>query len=104
MRDRTSLYRETADGDIENVYNLRIMNKTEQPQHVRLSVSGPDGIRLDARQATTFEVPAGEAYGVAVRVQAPPASHPGGRPINFHLDLTDRSGVAINERSRFIAP
>jgi cytochrome c oxidase accessory protein FixG len=104
MRDRASLYRETADGDIENVYNLRIMNKTEKPQQVRLSVSGPGGVRLDPRQPTDFDVAAGEAYAVAVRVQAPASSAPGGRPIDFHLHLLGRGDVVVDERSRFIAP
>lgn len=40
VRDRTSLYRETPSGSIENVYTLAIMNKAQHSQQVNINVVG----------------------------------------------------------------
>ena len=104
MRDRASLYRETAAGDIENVYNLRIMNRSERPQRVRLSLDDASGLHLDPAQPDRYEVPAGEAMPLAVRVQAPATGASGGRSFAFVLELLDAGGVSLHEPSRFIAP
>lgn len=39
IRDRNALYRENADGNIENTYTLKIINKTTAVQSYRLDVS-----------------------------------------------------------------
>jgi cytochrome c oxidase accessory protein FixG len=39
IRDRNSLYRENADGNIENTYTLKIINKTTSVQTYQLSVT-----------------------------------------------------------------
>ncbi|RUO43767.1 cytochrome c oxidase accessory protein CcoG [Aliidiomarina taiwanensis] len=41
IRDRNSLYRENQEGFIENVYTLRVINKSQQPQRYTFSVEGP---------------------------------------------------------------
>lgn len=104
LRDRSSLYRETPDGLIENVYGLRIMNKTERPQRVRLSVSGIDGARLNGAAADITTVQPGDVYPTAVRVDAPPTTARGSQDLLFRLDLLDGGGAVIVERARFIAP
>jgi cytochrome c oxidase accessory protein FixG len=103
MRDRATLYRETADGRIENVYNLRLMNKSERQQRVRLSVAGIDGAHLDAAQGSEFTLKPGEAQA-AVRVDAPATTQRGSQSLYFHVELLDAPGVTLVERSRFIAP
>ena len=40
LRDRNQLSRMNNSGLIENTYTLKIINKTQQPQHYQLSVSG----------------------------------------------------------------
>lgn len=46
IRDRNSLYRETGDGLIENVYTLKILNKSQQAQTYLISVVGLDGAKF----------------------------------------------------------
>lgn len=104
MRDRSSLYRETPNGEIENVFTLRVLNKSERPQRVRLTVSGIDGIALDAGQPQLFTVPGGEAYQTAVRVDVPAGGLHGSQPMQFHLILIDVPGTTIVERAKFIGP
>ncbi len=39
IRDRNALYRENAEGNIENTYTLKVINKTAEHQRYRLSVT-----------------------------------------------------------------
>jgi len=40
IRDRNSLYRQNNQGNTENTFTIKILNKTEQPQEYELSVEG----------------------------------------------------------------
>ena len=51
IRDRNTLYRETSDGLIENVYTLKILNMDSKPHRYLLTASGIDGIKLVLDQA-----------------------------------------------------
>ena len=44
IRDRNQLYRETAEGLVENTYTLKIMNKTLTTETYRLNVEGMDDV------------------------------------------------------------
>ena len=46
LRDRHALYREMADGSIENVYTLKITNDDERPHRYRISAHLADGTPL----------------------------------------------------------
>ncbi|MDP5032037.1 MAG: cytochrome c oxidase accessory protein CcoG [Paraglaciecola sp.] len=46
IRDRNSLYRETNDGLIENVYTLKILNKSQQKQTYLISIVGLEGAKF----------------------------------------------------------
>ena len=47
LRDRNALYRETADGAIENGYTLKLVNKSDRDREFRISVeSATPGIEL----------------------------------------------------------
>ena len=54
IRDRNTLYRETADGLIENVYILKILNMDGAEHQYDLSVSGIPGLTLHKDMATLF--------------------------------------------------
>jgi cytochrome c oxidase accessory protein FixG len=103
IRDRNALYRETGRGTIENVYNLRILNKDERPHDFRLAVTGLAGARLDADHED-WHVGAGEVASLVVRVAVPAASTHGGHELRFEVvDEADAARRAA-ERARFIAP
>ncbi len=77
MRDRNALYRTLADGSIENVYLLRILNKDTAPHVYVLSASGLPGITLETGESRTqgdaarHAVGPGEVYSLPVRVRVP---------------------------------
>ncbi len=103
IRDRNALYRELDDGEIENVYNLRILNKDEHPHVFRLAVAGLEGAKLDDG-THEWRVGAGEVYTVAVRVEMPAGEIRGGHDLRFTLTATDAAGLRVVEKARFIAP
>lgn len=55
IRDRNQLFKENTQGEIENTYNLKIINKTQQPQTYHLSVAGLDGASWYGKQDVTVK-------------------------------------------------
>jgi polyferredoxin len=103
IRDRSAMARELADGQIENVYRLQIMNTRERNTRYALSVSGLPDIALASSQE--FEVAAASTVALPVRVRLP-ARPAGGasRPIYFELHALDDPAVAVREKSVFLLP
>lgn len=54
MRDRNIMYRETSQG-IENLYQLHLINATEQTQHYNIRAKGLPDIKLESEQSLTVE-------------------------------------------------
>lgn len=70
VRDRTSLYRENADGLIENTYTLKILNKTINSQQYNISISGlPDATLIGPEIIT---VNPGEVFTQPIAVAVDP--------------------------------
>lgn len=70
IRDRNQLYRETAEGLVENTYTLKLLNKTLAPATYQLSVEGMD----DAEWIGPAEVSidGGEVLSLPVSLSADP--------------------------------
>lgn len=103
IRDRSTLSREADDGSIENVYNLKLMNTTENAQRYRLTVEGLPGIRLS--QEELIEVRSAENHEVTVVVQVPPESgNSGANPIYFNIQAESDTKIAVREKASFLKP
>ena len=103
IRDRSAMARELADGQIENVYRLQIMNTREHNTRYALSVSGLPDIALASSQE--FEVAAASTVALPVRVRLPALPAGGAsRPIHFELHAMDDPAVAVREKSVFLLP
>ena len=101
IRDRAALSREAADGRIENVYRLQVMNTEEAPRRYVVSVSGIPGAELGLRQP--LEVPAATTQTFPVEVRADPAAlRAGSHPIVFHVEAVHDARVQRDEKSTFI--
>ena len=100
IRDRAALTRETADGLLENVYRLQIMNTTERPHQFVISASGIEGLRLIAQQPVTVPAAGALTLPVALRV-APGATSPGAHPVRFHLEDSTDARIKADEKSVF---
>lgn len=101
IRDRATLARVVADGRIENIYRLQVMNATEREQHFRIRADGLPGLSL--RGQDHVDIPPEQMASVPVQLQlAPDATDPGSHAIRFHIRSEDLGEVA--EKSVFIVP
>jgi cytochrome c oxidase accessory protein FixG len=70
IRDRNSLYRETNQGLIENVYTLKILNKSQDPQRFQISIIGLEGHQYTG--LSEVDVAGGEVFILPVSLAIDP--------------------------------
>lgn len=103
IRDRSILARESDDGRIENVYNLRIMNTTEEPKRYALAVEGLPGIEIVGERIV--EVASAENHEVTVVVRVPPdAGKKGANTIFFDIKAQNHEKISVHEKASFLMP
>lgn len=103
IRDRSILAREADDGRIENIYNLKIMNTTEEPKRYVLSVQGMEGIELVGENSV--EVGSAENHEITVVVRVPPESgKTGANTIYFDVKAENHDKIAVHEKASFLMP
>jgi polyferredoxin len=103
IRDRYSLARLVDDGSVENTYRLQLMNASERPLSLQVSVTGITSIRVSGN--ARFEVPAAANRIVPVSVRIDPqAGHPGSNPIRFIVSEASGGGIAHEEKAVFLVP
>ncbi|MEJ2681959.1 MAG: cytochrome c oxidase accessory protein CcoG, partial [Gammaproteobacteria bacterium] len=94
IRDRGTFYQTVVDGYTDNVYTLKIMNKTNTSQDYTLSVSSHENATL-ILQDHTIRVAPGSVLDIPVRVRLPRlANNEGGpEPIHFQLNCTTLGSI-----------
>jgi cytochrome c oxidase accessory protein FixG len=103
IRDRSTLAREADDGSIENIYNLKVMNTTEEPKRYRLSVEGLAGIGIVGDRLV--EVDSAQNHEVTVVVRVPPESgRKGANTIHFDIKAEGHGDIAVREKASFLFP
>ena len=102
IKDR-GLFRENAQGQIENIYLLKVINKTERTQHYALRLLDADGFTLQGN--TALVIPAGEMSELPVSV-AMLAERPASSSQTLSFEISERDDPAIRSvaQSRFVAP
>lgn len=101
LRDRNALYRENFDGEIENVYTLKIVNKSQQDHTYTVTVEGLDRYRLVGE--TTKEVEAGEVGSLPITVAVPPQLLTEQvTDFSFVVQSNDDASVKLTHETRFI--
>jgi cytochrome c oxidase accessory protein FixG len=103
IRDRNALYKLTDDGNVDNVYTIRILNKSEHPQRFVLEARGASPLTLIGRQ-TEYLVPSGSVYSLPLRVRRAAYEPLGAETIVFTLRSLDDAGVKTETEARFLAP
>ncbi|SFX32596.1 cytochrome c oxidase accessory protein FixG [Pseudomonas sp. NFACC49-2] len=101
-KDR-GLFRENSQGLIENIYSLKIINKTQQRQDYHLSLVDGDGFVLQGK--TQLSLAPGEIVDVPVSV-AMLSERPrsGSQDMTFKVTDSDDPGIHSVAKSRFVAP
>ena len=103
VRDRNALYQVRDDGHVDNVYTIRILNKSEHAQRFALNAHGASALTLLPRMAE-YSVPSGEVYSIPVRVRRATYEPLGAETITFELGSLDDANVHVTTRARFLAP
>lgn len=103
IRDRGSMGREVEDGRIENVYRLQVMNTSEAPQTLRVSVSGIPSATVVDDGAIAMDGATTRAVPVRVRVD-PGAGKPGSNRIEFTVRSVGDPDLSVSEGAAFIVP
>jgi cytochrome c oxidase accessory protein FixG len=103
IRDRNALFRERADGRIENVYNVKLLNKDREAHEFRISATGVEGLEVDYTGPTVYVGP-GAVQSVPVRIRVPRGSVQGGADLVVSVEAVGRPDLAASGQARFIAP
>jgi cytochrome c oxidase accessory protein FixG len=103
LRGRGQLYRYAGQGQIENAYRLRIVNKDQVARQYKISVSGSDDLSIIGRDS--IRVLAGEVADMPVRVMMPLDAMPSRKfDFSFHIRSIDRPLTEDDEVTTFIGP
>lgn len=101
-RDR-GLFRENTEGQIENIYRLKLINKTQSPARYQLALDAGDALRLNA--PAEFRLAAGEILDIPVSITRVSDRGQGmTTEIRFALRDLDHPERRIDTPSTFIAP
>ncbi|ROV60518.1 cytochrome c oxidase accessory protein CcoG [Vibrio ponticus] len=99
LRDRNQLYRENGAGEIENTYTLKIINKTQQAQQYKLSVTGLDDVSWYGKQ--TIQVAPGEVLTLPMSLGVNPENL--NSPVStIQFILSDSEQFTVTVESRFL--
>ena len=101
IRDRNELAKENFNGDIENVYTLKILNKSQKDNHYRISVKGIKNTKWHGEQEVF--VKAATVYTLPIRISVDPYELEGYMTdISFVIELvSDTDEVKLEHESRF---
>jgi cytochrome c oxidase accessory protein FixG len=103
IRDRNTLFRETNEGLIENVYKIQIINKDTQAHYYQLRASGIDGLQVKMDIQDIY-IDSGQNSEIVVRLQADPENLKNrSSDVTFMLN-TKKGDISIEEEARFIGP
>ncbi len=102
MRDRVAMVREAADGSIENVYRIQIINTAEHGHRYILTASGDGDLRLLPLREVVDVAPAATRI-VAVRLRGlPREDQEGAQPVTFRVEALDDPRLSVEERANFM--
>ncbi len=102
LKDRV-LYRENEQGNIENVYTLKVMNKAQQEQTLVIEATGLDGLVYEGRSEIRAE--GGELVTIPVELSIAAEKLPSStNEIVFHIRSVDDDSINDDADSRFIGP
>jgi cytochrome c oxidase accessory protein FixG len=102
LKDRV-MYRENQEGRIENVYTLKILNKTQHEVTYQIEAEGLEGLVYGGKRE--IKALAGEVLTLPVELSIAPEKLPSSaNEISFRLHSVDDPTIKADAESRFIGP
>ncbi len=103
IRDRNQLFVETADGAIENIYKLHLVNMDGNPHTFTLTIDGIEGAELLGR--SRYDLEGGEVQTISLRVRARPETLTApSTEMTFTAVAEDMPSLRAVAESRFMRP
>lgn len=103
VRDRGTLSRIVAGGQIENIYRVQLGNATETQHRYQLAVSGIEGIRVASDTEVAIDAVADR--WIVVRLQAPyGAAASGSHPVQLDVRAVDDPSIQVSAKTTFLVP
>lgn len=103
IRDRGRLYNMTSLGSVENVYELKIMNKDQKRHRYHVEIEAP--VAFTAKANTDLTVDAGEIVNLPLRIEIDPyLLKQTTSKIHFIVIDNDHPELRISSESSFIKP
>lgn len=101
IRDRNSLFRENFEGEIENVYTLKILNKSQQEYTYKVTVEGLPELKYIGED--TITAAAGEVFTLPISVAVDPALlESKSTKVTISVVALEDESIAVNEPSKFL--
>ncbi|MBS0001825.1 MAG: cytochrome c oxidase accessory protein CcoG [Thioalkalivibrio sp.] len=105
IRDRNVLYRELPDGQVENVYTLKLTNRAPAERHFEISIEGLEGAELAWQEGDYVAVPAGRVIEFPISVRMDPYGLTGASSeVIFRASVVDQPELSNERPSRFVGP
>ena len=101
LHDRNALYRETADGGIENGYTLKLVNKTDRLQHLTVSLPAGSPLRIVGKSQVAID--AGDVASIPFTLRGERGGFKGRQHITLVAGNDDGS-IGVERNSEFFAP
>jgi cytochrome c oxidase accessory protein FixG len=105
IKDRVPMYRETGNGLIENVFTLKILNKSQITQRYRIYVDNLEGHTLIGENEAT--VSGGEVFNLPLSIAISPKNlTQESTEFSFRVESInhDNSPIKVQEISKFLYP
>ncbi|MDH5432776.1 MAG: cytochrome c oxidase accessory protein CcoG [Gammaproteobacteria bacterium] len=103
IKDRVTLYSESFDGKIENTFQLKVLNMSQQQQTYDVSVQGLDNITVKGQVKITVD--SGEIQTLALRLAVPAESlKKQSNTIYFVIKNVNIDDQTHSIRAKFIGP
>jgi cytochrome c oxidase accessory protein FixG len=102
-RERGQLYKETQSGQIENNYQLKVLNMDQQSHQYQITVSGLDNLRLIGKDSVTIDAGGITTLNISLAMNKADIVA-ANRPIMFHVQSSDNKDLSVQQESRFLAP
>jgi cytochrome c oxidase accessory protein FixG len=113
IRDRAVMARLAEDGQLENVYRLKVLNNSEHEQRYSVKVTGLEPLsmlfeandsHLSQDEAHTITLKGGESITTVMELRTPDSIHkPGSHPVTFEVRSIDTDETVV-EKSIFLIP
>ena len=92
-----------SDGAVENVYDVKIMNKDGQPHEFTISATGVPGLAVNYGNQPIW-VGAGQLTSVPVRIRVPREAVQGGVTLHVEVEAVGDPSLRASAKARFLAP